>query len=115
MIVGTPFEYKGHILYSDNTEDGWAEVRAINRFEAEEDERVRRILESEEMRRMESQRHVRESIALTKRENGEVDELTGDEKMFVKTAFEAYFGISVNELATESEVAGSLLKKLGVI
>ena len=47
MILGRPFEYKGHILYPDDAEDGWAEVRAINAFEAEEDERVRRILESE--------------------------------------------------------------------
>lgn len=104
--MGRPFEYKGHILYPDDGEDGWAEVRAINAFEAEEDERVRRILESEKMRKCESQRQVRESISLI---------LSNDEKVFVKTAFEAYFGMSVNVLATKSEVAGSLLKKLGVI
>lgn len=101
--MGRPFEYKGHILYPDDAEDGWAEVRAINAFEAEEDERVRRILESEKMRKYESQRRF------------EVDELSSDEKMLVKSTFEAYFKMSVNDLANKSKVAGSLLKKLGVI
>lgn len=101
--MGRPFEYKGHILYLDDCEDGWSHVRAIDAFEAEEDERVRRILESEIIRKCESQRRF--------------EELSNGEKMLVKAVFEAYYGMSANELATKakSEVARSLFKKLGVI